>query len=276
MRTTTTRTILRILDKAEYLGKSIRTHMAAVSLKLTMAFGALPPRGEEDPPWPDWEQVQAANLELLEHHAGETHGADQAYRSAKVAVAQAMAHRDGVRDSLIGRHRSLRTSFRGAYSEVSLALVGLEEAATERYLPLREQCRDFVVRVRRPGLAEVLGAPDADHAPLDFDRLATGMETELGVYEAALDAVTEARKRRDAAFAARSEAEDRLNSVYANVARVQEGYYRLAELEELADRIRLTIPRSSPRPQDEPAPDTGEPGGEPEPPPPPPDGTPTA
>ena len=80
----------------------------------------------------------------------------------------------------------------------------------------------------------------------------------MELYKQAIDRWTEAKKRRDDALIAKKAAVKRLRSLYANIARIQEGYFRLAGLEELADRIRLTIPRSSRRstPDTEPPPDS--------------------
>lgn len=274
IKTRTTRTTLRIIDKAEYLVQSIRTHMTAVSLRLALAFGELPPKGEGDPPRPDWAQVQQANLDLLEHYLKQGHEADQRYRDAIVAVAEAFKNRNKAAAPVRRRHRGLRKSVQGAHSEASLAVVGLEAPASENALALREECTDVVLRFRKPETRAMLGEPEVGQV-LDFDRLADGMEKDLGPFKVAIDAVTEAQKQRDASFVGRKEAEQRLRSVYANVGRVQEGYFRLAGLEDLADRIRLTIPKPSQK-VEEPGPDAGDPAEEPDSPPSPPADTPTA
>ncbi len=60
-----------------------------------------------------------------------------------------------------------------------------------------------------------------------------------------MEAIKGIRKRLDASIVARDETRRRHRRIYANVARVQEGLYRLAGLDDLADRIRVTEP--SPR-----------------------------
>ena len=73
------------------------------------------------------------------------------------------------------------------------------------------------------------------------------MEEGVEDYDQASKDLTEMIKVRDESYIAKVDALARLNRMYANVARVQEGYYRIAGLDELADRIRITIPKRSPR-----------------------------
>lgn len=70
------------------------------------------------------------------------------------------------------------------------------------------------------------------------------MDSDIQAYEAAQESWTEAKKVSDKAYAAKLAAQKRLNRLVVNIARIQEGYYRMAGLDNLADRMRLTI-RSS-------------------------------
>lgn len=250
----TTRTNLKGLDRSEYLGKSIRTHMTMTSSKLTAFFSGLPPKAEGEAPWPDWTNVQEANLFKLDLATNEAHQASEAHKDAKLVVKQITTRRDDLVPQLGSRYRSLRGSIRSTYSLESLALVGLEDPFMRAYLAARAQCRTVASRLRAPDLLDQIGDPQADQSHLDFDKIASGLDTELEGFETILGDLTEARKRRDEALIAKQTAEKRLNATLANIARVQEGYYRMAGLEELADRIRLTIPRPSKKPV-EPPPD---------------------
>ena len=72
-------------------------------------------------------------------------------------------------------------------------------------------------------------------------------------------AITGMRKRADESIVAKREAQKRHRRIYSNVARIQEGLYRLAGLDELADRIRATVPRKARE-----AEEAAEPNGAPE------------
>lgn len=241
----TTKTILRFLDKAEYLVTSIRTQLKVVSPKLIEFFSLLPPTSEGEPAWPDWASVQEANAVRLEQATAETHQASQAYLAAKSLVNATLRLRNKLVKNLKQRYRNLRGSFGSTYTEEALPLTGLVDPPLRNFLAFREQCLFVIKRMRLEGLIEQLGGPVADLSPLDIDTIGTGLETAVGAIEAVLDDLREHQKLRDEALIVKQQAEDHLRLVYANVARIQEGYYRLAGLDELADRIRLTIPKSA-------------------------------
>jgi hypothetical protein len=267
MGTQITRTFVESINKAAFLGTSTRTQLEVVSPLLTETFSVLPARGEGKAPWPDWTSVQEAHAEYLDIVVREAYLASQEHRAAKVAVSQAVRNRNQVRKGLAAHHRRTRMSIEAHYGEQALPEVGLAEPPDRRYLAFSVQCRDSIVRFRDPELPGKLGDPEEGQGPLDFESLAQGFEGALETYEKALDALTEAKKVRDGALVDKQKAERRLRSVYASIARIQEGYYRLAGLDELADRIRLTIPRSpqkveedqqDPPPPPEPGGDAGE------------------
>jgi hypothetical protein len=79
------------------------------------------------------------------------------------------------------------------------------------------------------------------------------MEADVRALVDLMAALTVVRKRTDESLVAKRQALARHHRRYLNVARVQEAYYRLAGLDELADRIRpfKRSPRRPPEPADE-------------------------
>lgn len=244
----TTKTTLRFLDKAEYLVQSIRTQLKIVSPKLVEFFSLLPPPGEGEPAWPDWTAVQKANGVRLKQATAEAHQTSQAYLAAKGLVTATLRLRNKMVKNLKQRYRNLRGSFGSTYTEEALPLTGLADPPVRIFLAFREQCLFVIRRLHLPELIEKLGEPVADQSPLDIGKIRAGLETEVSAIEAVLTDLREHQKLRDEALIVKQEAEDHLRLVYANVARIQEGYYRLAGLDELADRIRLTIPAAPVKP----------------------------
>lgn len=249
------------LDKAEYLGASTKTHMPTVSPKLDEVYGMLPPRGEgEGPRTHDWDGLQGDNADLLDHSSRNVRSTSHAYRVAKVRVFEIRRRRDAKGTDLRQHHRSLKKRFLAGYDEDDLDLVALELPPSPRIADLREQCRDFVERARDPELPAKLRGPKTPTAALEFPALADEFEEIVDDYDELNKELKEAEKERDEAFAAREAAKQLNRRIYTNVARIQEGFYRLAGLDELADRIRKTIPVRSPRPDSDSPPPDGSPG----------------
>ncbi len=96
--------------------------------------------------------------------------------------------------------------------------------------------------MRRPGLVEQLGDTRAGHSHLALDDLADGMEADVRRFEKLYDELADMKKILHLSMVAKDEAQDDLRRKYTNVARMQEGMFRIVGLDELADRIRITIP----------------------------------
>lgn len=255
-----TKETLTSLEKAEFLGTSIRTHMPIVSPRLAEAYSGVvtPPGQGEGPNATEWDQIQGSNVGLVEKEANRVREASNTHRNNKVKVFEIRRRRNRAAGTMSRIYRSQRVTIQGAYEDPILELVGLEAQPSRALTPLREQCVDVALRYRDPSLADKLGATRNGVSPPDREQLAEEMESAVGDYDQASKDLTEMIKVRDESYIAKVDALARLNRVYANVARVQEGYYRIAGLDELADRIRITIPKRSSRPEEEP-PVTGEP-----------------
>lgn len=265
MSSQSTRETIRSLDKAEYLGASTRTHMSTVSPQLTEVYSVLPPAGEgQGPRTFDWDGFQGSNADLLDFSSNNVRTTSNAYRVAKVKVFEIRRRRDEKGEDLRGHHRSLKKRFLAGYEEDDLDLVALESPPSPRIGDLREQGHDFVERARDPELPAKLGDPKTPGAALDFPALADEFAEKVEEYDELMKELKDAEKERDQALAAKRAARKLNRRIYTNVARIQEGLYRLAGLDELADRIRITIPVRSTKPDADTQPPDGEPAdGEP-------------
>jgi len=112
-----------------------------------------------------------------------------------------------------------------------------------------------VERLRTPDLASRLTLLPGQE-PLKLEKLADGLEKAVRAFEKVTNDITAMIKIRDEALVAKNKAQKYQLRVLANVARIQEGYYRLAGLDDLADRIRVTIPKRSAKPTEETGPPT--------------------
>ncbi len=259
---------LKHLEKTESLAGSIRTHRPTANASLAeLPPEIFPPAGGEDPAAPDWNLLQDWNLAALEASAAEVRQTDQEHRENLVWLAQLRIDRKAQLSKLQTGHGALRGSFVGTYGKKSLALVGLDGRAARAILAAREQLREVITRMRDPELAKGLPEPRAGQSPIDLVSLADAREADIDRYDKTNAELEGLRKHTVESRLRRMEARARNRRVYANVARIQEGLYRLAELDELADSIRFPV--RSPRKKTEepvepqPEPQAGEPQPEP-------------
>jgi hypothetical protein len=267
LKSESTKGTLRSLNQAEFLGASTLTQLSTVSPKLTEVYSVLPPAGEgEGPATPDWDLVQGSNAGLVDHANGELRTNTFFYRASKVAVVDLRRSQDLLADELRDDYRAMRLRFESAYEREKLGLVGMGSPPSRNSTGLREQLLDVVESVTDPKVLAQLGEPRSPISAVDFQALAGVFRVKVAKYEQIIKDLKQAEKVRDEALAAQEEAKKRHRRVRTNVARIQEGYYRLAGLDDLADRIRMTIPERSARsaePEPQPAP---EPQPEPQPP----------
>ncbi len=237
---------LKLLGKTEFLVTSIKNLKTTAGIQLGVIFHEILSTVEGEPPHePDWNVVQDCNLVLLEASGAEVRRTDRAYRRDRVRDRQLRRDRRDHVGQLKEGHRDLRQSFSGTYGDQALPLVGLDAPLDRRFLAIREQMQEVVERMLDPELAGKLPDPRAGQAAIDLEALVGARQGELEELEVTMEAIKGMRKRLDASIVTRDEAQSRHRRVYANVARVQEGLYRLAGLDDLADRIRVTEP--SPR-----------------------------
>ncbi len=252
------RAALKLLEKTEFLVTSMRNLKTVAVVQLGVIFHEILSAVDGEPPAePDWGLMHDGNLALLEASAGQVRRTDRAYRRDRVRDRQLRRDRRQHVRRLKEGHRDLRQSFTGTYGAEALPLVGLDAALARRFVAIREQMQEVVERMLDPELAARLPAPRAGQSAIDLETLAAARQSEIEDLEATMEAIKGMRKRLDASIVARDKAQKRHRRVYANVARVQEGLYRLAGLDDLADRIRVTepSPRQKKEAEEEPRPE---------------------
>ncbi len=248
MTSQTSKAALRSLDRTEFLVMSTRTQKPNVSIRLTQVFiPALTGADGEVAPTTDWDLVQESHAGLLETSAAEVQRTDKAHRVNKVKMSEMRRKRRKLVAGLTSRHRDLRSSFTGTYGKDALPLVGLDATPERRFLAVREQQLEILERLRDPELASRLPEPRGGQAALDLTALADAIETEILELEVAMEAIQRMQKQVDESLVVKRETLRQHRRLYVNVARIQESYYRLAGLDELADRIRSpAFPRRKP------------------------------
>ncbi len=237
----TNKTALKQLAKTQYLVVSAKTQKPTVNDRLAKSAPELFVEGSgEAPPAPDWNHLQEWGIAALETSAEGVRQTDIVLRKSRIRLEDFRRDRDQRIDLIDAGHRALRQSFTGTYGVESLPLVGLDATPARALLPAREQMREVVDRMRDPQLASSLPEPVAGQKPIDLESVADARDGEIGDLEAKMDQIDELRKQTDEALVARDEALAKNRRVYSNVGRLLEGVYRLAGLDELADRIRAT------------------------------------
>lgn len=248
----TSKAALKSVDKSEFVIASTRTQNPIVSAALDQLFGGTPPGGDgQAGSTPEWQEVQESHAALLDRWTREVRRADEAHRVNLVKASQLRRQRRETTNGLRRQHRDLRKSFDGTYGPEALPLVGLDAPPERRFVAVREQLRDVVTRMRNPELASQLPAPRAGQPPLDLQQLADALETHIQAFEALMEEIQRMRKIVDESLAEKRRVLKAHRRVYVNLAGIQERYYRLVGLDELADRIRSADPprRSEPQPE---------------------------
>lgn len=245
MSSPSTKEIVTLLDQAEFLGTSIRTQRGTVSPELNGVFSPPPPLGDGEPASPtNWDGVQLQNADLIDKAVLEVQEASQGHRSAKIRVSDVITERQDATTDLRKRHRAHQQILKGASGPRGLTLTGLDSSPVTTILGMREQSTLVLKQYEDPSVREKLASIPKDEAPgpvPDMDTLSGDLRDDIETFETAQSSLNQAKKVRDEAYVNKTEALDRLHRVVVNVARVQEGYYRLAGLDDLADRLRLTI-----------------------------------
>jgi hypothetical protein len=268
-----TKTALRSLETGKQVAAAGRTHKERIAAKLEERYRKVLHEGET---MPDWALVMELNSRLLDGAGDEVIVADEAYRDKLVQVTAGRDDRNGKTTVVQGRIRGERKSFAGAHGEESLMHVGLDRPPEQKPLAVHRQGEHIVGTLRRPGLP--LSAPRSSAVSVDPAGVAEEMEPEVAALGQSLDGLDRLYRESDQALVNRKSALASQRRTYVNVARSQEAYYRLAEEDELADRIRPSLRRATRKTQPvegEPSKEGEQPGetGPPAPVPPPPAGT---
>ncbi len=235
------KTTLRQLEKTDFLVVSAKTQKPTVNAELEKLGPEIVGGSGEAPPAPDWNNLQEWGITALKSSAEEVRGTDRDLQNSRVRLSQARLDRREKLGRVSAGHRSLRKSFTGTYGGESLPLVGLDAVPAKAMVPAREQMRTVVGRMRDPELSGRLPEPKAGQKPIELEELAQARDLEITDLEDQMGEVDELRKQTDEALVVRDAALAKNRRVYANVGRMLEGVYRLAGLDELADRIRATV-----------------------------------
>ncbi len=193
----------------------------------------------------DWEMYQELNLRLMEHACDQLIEADltQRVETAETAAANKVL---SAQANEVRRHlRSVKGDFVWSYGEDTLEPLGLNGTLARKALTLLAQGRFVVVKLRDPGVT--LAAPLAEDRALDRESLADELEGDLDRLDQARKQVERERKETQEARVTRKGALGFHRRRNVNLTNVLEAYLRLIGLDELADRLRLTVARRSPR-----------------------------
>lgn len=196
----------------------------------------------------DWEMFQELNLRLMEDACDQLVESDLAQR-VETAETTAANKALSAQANEVRRHlRSVKSDFIWSYGEVTLEPLGLNGEFARKSLNLLAQGRYVVVKLRDPGVT--LPNPLAEDRALDRESLADDLEGDLNQLDQARKQVERERKETQEARATRKEALVFHRRRNVNLTNVLEAYLRLIGLDDLADRLRLTIARRSSSPAD--------------------------
>ncbi|MEM7587404.1 MAG: hypothetical protein AAF560_28710 [Acidobacteriota bacterium] len=257
MSSNTSKTVLRELEKTSYLVTSIRATQPLVNARLAELPPLGPSGGETEVAAaiqpPDWDHLQNWAIVSLESAGDEIRGTDHAMRQLRVRVLQLRAdRRDEVR-AMSSDYRAVRRTFTGVYGVEALALIGLDAEPARGVLAIREQIQELIQRMREPQLRATLPPPRAGQSAPDWDALTHGWQARLRRYDDLTASIDNLAKEAQELRVVLREVRSRNRRLYANVGRVQEGLYRLAGLDDLADRMRAVerSPRKKPESETE-------------------------
>ncbi len=232
---------LRQQEKNRVVRAAMTSHRPEVLVRAGELYQSVLREGETF----DWGFFHELNVRLLDEGHLQLLAADQAqraYEAEKAAVTQILDLKAAETRSHV---RSVKNSFAGSYGEATLPLLGFQGTLSYKALTLLGQGRYVEARLRDTSV--VLPDPLPARPALDRVDFADELKTELGALEKVLKQVEQDRKVIQQSRAARLETERLAKRRYVNLARVFEAYLRLLGLDDLADRLRLTISRRSRR-----------------------------
>lgn len=193
---------------------------------------------------PDVEQLQRFAAVALAKAREAMMTASNAHRQDFHAVGTRREERDRVATEAYERVIHLRRALEGVVGErQSVALLGVEGTTPREPARLLEHLVEAVDRLTQP----VSTLPPARVAGLgpDYPQLAAGLAEARDALAAAIEAVEEEDRRRQAALVARDEARERFRRFYVGWTRVLDGLYVVAGKRELAGRLRPAEPSAS-------------------------------
>jgi hypothetical protein len=259
MSTQSSKAALRGQEKADFVAASTASFQDRTTEELTKLYAEVVEEGES---MPDLALLQKLDARLLARWAEKVLTAD---RERLVAVAERKQSRLEARelaDSIRLQIRSQRDRLAAAHGKAVLAVVGVDKTPASKPLAVLRQAENVRARLLAPELE--LPPPRPGRTALQPSVLAAELDSGIQALDAALARLTADRKRGDQSLIFKHRALAALRRRYVGLTRLIEGRYRLADLPEAAERLRLT--RRRPPTPGEPEPPEPEPPGEPEPP----------
>lgn len=218
--------------KAQFVRGSIARYGDDLTAGLNRVFAPALREGQQ---LPDWNQFQLLSSQLLADWAVQVNQNDHQRTIALVEKNTLRQRAEQVARSVRARIGSVRKEMAAVYGEEVLTRTLLAGACESEPEALLGQARKIQARLRDPELS--LPAPLYGE-PVDPVAMAASLDGVVGLLDAAVAGIVELRKRGDQALFAKADGLARLNCYYVNLTRCLEGMYRLAGLDEVADRIR--------------------------------------
>ncbi len=171
---------------------------------------------------------------------------------------EARSQRDAAAQTLRPKVRHVSDCLFNAFGEEAPASFGVETIETVP-MALHDQVVHLDRHLRKP---EALERKPQVGITIDLVALADSLEPEKTVLGDSLDTLTAEERATEAALIEKDRLVDDIRRLYVAAAKVIEGFYRLAGLDEEAERLRLTVRRRSAgeapdgEPDEEPVPET--------------------
>ncbi len=189
----------------------------------------------------DWDLYQELNLRLMEEACKQLVEADLTER-AEAADTTASREALSAQANEVRRHiRRVKSDFVWSYGADALEPFGLNGGLARKPLNLLAQGRYIVVKLRDPEVP--LPDPLADDRALERESLAGALESDLDRLDDVHTEVEQESKQTQEARITWRAALDTHRRRHGNLTRVFVADLRLLGLDELADRVRLTIAR---------------------------------
>lgn len=150
--------------------------------------------------------------------------------------------RDRRSDAMKRTLESLRTNFSTLFPEVETHRFGFVKERPETPDDVLRQAANVVEHCADPGLT----FPEPTTRRIDFKGLLEDLGGEVKALDALLGELKELKRQIDEAVVEKSRAAGHFDRVYLHGARVFEGVCRLADEDDLADRVRPTVRQASP------------------------------
>lgn len=167
---------------------------------------------------------------------------DRQHRDQKAKTTDYRRMRDDVFAALSTQVLGLRDMIRGAFSPEVIERIGFAIRTPEQPEVLAEQATHLVTRLSDPGLK--LEGPRFQSVSMDVNGLAGELAPLASQLNRNLDDVSREERRTEATKVARDEALDDYNREFLWIARTTESLFLLADLPELAGRVRPSPRRS--------------------------------